>query len=168
MMEHRIGIRPVRLGDEVSLAHIQTESWKAAFRDIVEPGLLRTLTEPEAAQRMYRRLLEEGIGNGYLLELDGKPHCIAYWDKSRDNRRADYAELICIHSLPDNWRQGCGSRMMERVLQDIRETGFRNVLLWVFRDNTRAISFYEKHGFAPNGIVQEAFGAVEVMYERTL
>ncbi len=30
------------------------------------------------------------------------------------------AELRCIHSLPENWRRGCGSRMMERVLADVK------------------------------------------------
>ena len=52
---------------------------------------------------MYRKLLEEKKGNGYILEIDHRPHCIAWWDAAREEAMAGYAELICIHSLPENW-----------------------------------------------------------------
>ena len=32
-----------------------------------------------------------------------------------------YAELICIHSLQDNWRKGYGSKMMEQILRDMEK-----------------------------------------------
>ena len=70
-------IRTVRPGDEERLAYVQTESWKAAFREIVPAEILAECTALEPAIAMYRRLLNEGFGNGYLLELDGKAHCIA-------------------------------------------------------------------------------------------
>ncbi|WP_419496194.1 GNAT family N-acetyltransferase [Faecousia sp.] len=43
------------------------------------------------------------------------------------------AELICIHSLPENWHKGYGRQMMNRVLKDIKENGYSEVFLWVFR-----------------------------------
>lgn len=167
-MDRDITIRRARPGDEATLARIQTESWKAAFRTILAEATLERLTGMEKATQMYRRLLETGKGNGYLLEIGGHPHCIAWWDSTREADMAGYAELICIHSLPDNWAKGFGSAMMARLLEDMTEAGFAAVMLWVFRDNRRAISFYEKWGFSPNGRHQEAFGAVELMLEKTL
>lgn len=161
-------IRKVTQGDEKALAYIQTESWKAAFSRIVPIDLLKKCTEITRAEKMYARLLHEKIGNGYILEIEGQAHCIAYWDASREKDMPDYAELICIHSLQDRWHQGYGSQMMERVLCDIRDTGYKRVMLWVFEENIQAINFYKKHGFAANGRHQEAFGAIEVMYERCL
>ena len=108
-------IRRVCPGDEERLAYVQTESWKSAFREIVPAEILAECTELEPARAMYRRLLSEGFGNGYLLELDGKAHCIAWWSEARDEDVAGCAELICIHSLPENWRRGYGSAMMERT-----------------------------------------------------
>lgn len=43
-----------------------------------------------------------------------------------------YAELICIHSLQDNWRKGYGSKMMEQILSDMEKAGYAHALLWVF------------------------------------
>lgn len=158
-------IRKVQQGDEKTLAYIQTESWKAAFAEILPADLLKRCTDIDKAEKMYSGLLKDNIGNGYILEINNKAHCIAYWDASREADMAGYAELICIHSLQDGWRHGYGSQMMIRVLDDIRNAGFNKVMLWVFKENTRAISFYEKHGFTANGKSQEALGATEVMYE---
>ena len=117
---------------------------------------------------MYARLLAEQRGNGYILEMDGKPHCVAWWDAAREEDMPGAAELRCIHSLPENWRRGCGSRMMERVLADVKAAGYTKILLWVFTDNARAIRFYEAQGFTFGGRKQPAFGTSEEMYVRAL
>ena len=163
-----VEIRRAAAGDEKSLAYIQTESWKAAFAPIIPAELLEKSTQIERATETYRKLLEAHKGNGYILELDGKPHCIAWWDAARDKDMADYAELVCIHSLQENWHKGYGSRMMERVLDDAKSAGYTKILLWVFDSNVRAIGFYEAHGFTATGRKQPAFGATEEMYIREL
>ena len=117
---------------------------------------------------MYQRLLEGNIGNGYILSVNGKPHCLAFWNAARDADSEGKAELIAIHSLPDNWRKGYGSRMMDHVLEEIRQSGFSEVVLWVFRDNTNARAFYESKGFKLTGISKPALGTEEVLYARTL
>lgn len=166
-LENRVCIRPVRPGDEAILAHIQTESWKSAFGHILAADLLEKYTCPEPSRQMYRKLLESEKGHGYILELDGAPHCIAWWDQSRTKAMPDYAELICIHSLPENRCKGYGSRMMEFILSDMAKAGYHKVMLWVFEKNLSAIAFYKKHGFLPNGQRQEAFGCTEIMLTKT-
>ena len=42
-----IHIRRAESGDEACLAHVQTESWKAAFADIVQADLLAACTNAE-------------------------------------------------------------------------------------------------------------------------
>ena len=74
-MDKPAHIRRVRPGDENSLAYVQTESWKEAFREIVPADILSKCTELKKATEMYRKLLAENKGNGYILELDGNPHC---------------------------------------------------------------------------------------------
>lgn len=157
-------IRRVRPGDEGTLAHIQSESWKAAFAGIISAETLAQHTDAERLTAMYRRLLDAGKGNGYLLSVADRPHGIAFWDAARDAELAGAAELICIHSLPDNWRRGYGSCMMDRVLKDMRAAGYGRAVLWVFRDNLRARAFYEAKGFSLTDMAKPAFGAEEVLY----
>ncbi len=161
-------IRRVKKGDELDLAYIQTESWKAAFKTILSEEILQKYTEITRAIAMYKRLLDENIGNGYILEVDEKPHCIAWWDKARDSDMSDYAEIICIHSLQNKWRNGYGAKMMDKVLEDIKNAGYSKVMLWVFTENNRARRFYEACGFVTYGKVKPCFETQEICYERNL
>ena len=161
-------IRKVQQGDANALAYIQTESWKAAFAGILDAEILAKCTNIDRATAMYQGLLDENKGNGYLLTVDGESHCIAYWDAARDPEFVGKAELICIHSLPDNWRKGFGSQMMDLVLMDIKKSGYSEVVLWVFRNNLRARAFYEAKGFALKGIAKPAFDTEEVLYSKGL
>lgn len=77
-------------------------------------------------------------------------------------------ELICIHSLQNNWAKGYGSAMMEYVLAQLQQAQYESVILWVFEDNTRARKFYEKHGFELTGQKKPANGIAELMYKKRL
>lgn len=153
-------------GDERSLAHIQTESWKAAFKGILKDEDLERCTNIDKATAMYKGLIEDKIGNGCILEVDGKPHALAYWDKCREADMEGWAELISIHSLPDNWRKGYGSVLMDKVLEDVKTAGYGKIMLWVFDENKRARAFYESKGFIKSDKQKVSLGAVEVMYEK--
>lgn len=161
-------IRKAKLGDEKTLAYIQTESWKSAFSDIISADDLIKYTDVNKAQEMYLNILKSNYSEISILEIDGKPHCIAAWSKSRNPQFSDCAELICIHSLCDNWGQGYGSMMMNHIIDEIKKLGYNSVLLWVFKKNTRARRFYEKHGFELTDNTQISYDTVEVMYRKNL
>ena len=163
-----IKIRKARNGDEKTLAYIQTESWKSAFANIISADDLKKYTDIVKAESMYKNVLKSGYAEISVLEIDGKPHCIAAWSKARNPEFSDSAELICIHSLCDNWGKGYGTMMINHILDDIKNSGYNSVVLWVFEKNTRARSFYEKHGFELTDNTQVSYDAVEVMYRKEL
>lgn len=163
-----IEIREARLGDEKSFARIQTESWKAAFSHILSPEELARCTQLTGAEEMYRRVLAEGKIRLALELVEGEPHCIAAWGMNRCNQGMHTAELICIHSLPNRWHQGYGSKMMRHVLEDMAQAGFSKVILWVFEENQQARKFYEKHGFGSTPTLNLSHGAWERMYQKWL
>ncbi len=155
-------------GDEQTLAYIQTESWKSAFQGILSDDELVRCTNLDKATAMYKRELDNRIGYGYILRVNGEPHCIAWWNAARLQDMPGYAELICIHSLPGNWRKGYGSQMMRAVLRDMAAAGYKNVMLWVFEANVRARRFYEAMGFVTYGKVKPGIVPAEICYERSL
>lgn len=167
-MGNVINIRKVEVSDANTLAFIQTESWKDAFNKILSKEDLAKYTDINRVISMYTKLLNENIGNGFVLTIDKNPHCIAYWDKTRDEEMEGYSEIICIHSLYDNWGKGYGTEMMNHILSDIKNSGFSKVMLWVFKENHRARKFYEKHGFVLTENSKEFSNAIEVMYCKDL
>lgn len=167
-MEKAIDIRKVEICDINTLAYIQTESWKSAFNEILSKEDLDKYTDINKVIELYDMLLNEDIANGFILTIDGKPHCISYWDKARDEKMEGYAEVICIHSLCDNWGKGYGKIMMDFILKDIKNSGFNKVMLWVFKENSRARKFYENNGFTLTDKTQKFDKYIEVMYCRDL
>lgn len=167
-MDKVINIRKVKVDDANTLAFIQTESWKSAFNRILSKEDLDRYTDVNRAITLYSKLLNENIGNGFILTIDENTHCIAYWDKTRNDEMEGYSEIICIHSLCDNWGKGYGTEMMNHILSDIKNSGFNKVMLWVFKENHRARKFYEKHGFVLTEKSKNFSNAIEVMYCKDL
>ena len=167
-MDKVINIRKVKVDDANTLAFIQTESWKSAFNRILSKEDLDRYTDVNRAITLYSKLLNENIGNGFILTIDENPHCIAYWDKTRNDEMEGYSEIICIHSLCDIWGIGYGTEMINHILSDIKNSGFNKVMLWVFKENHRARKFYEKHGFVLTEKSKNFSNAIEVMYCKDL
>ena len=71
-MNENYNIRRATAGDEQILAYIQTESWKAAFQNILEPEDLEQCTNLERATAMYQKLLDAKKIREQLDELS--PH----------------------------------------------------------------------------------------------
>lgn len=163
-----VAIRKAKIDDVKILAYIQTESWKAAFADIISADDMEKCTDISKAETMYENVLKSGYAEISILEIDGKPHCIAAWSKARNPEFSDSAELICVHSLRDNWGKGYGTLMINHIFNEIKNSGYNSVLLWVFEKNTHARNFYEKHEFVLTNNTQTAYSAVEVMYRKNL
>ena len=161
-------IRKAIPGDEQILAYIQTESWKAAFAGILSPEELERCTNLQKAEQMYHSVLRREGCNMAIELVNDKPHCIAAWGTNRCDLGDTVGELICIHSLQNNWAKGYGSAMMDHVLVQLRQAQYGSVILWVFEDNTRARKFYEKHGFTPTGLKKQVKDTVEIMYRKEL
>ena len=167
VLRGKIFIRKAEPGDEKILALIQTESWKAAFADILSPEELERCTNLEKAEQIYHSVLRREGCNMAIEFVADQPHCIAAWGKNRCDLGDTVGELICIHSLQNGWGKGYGSVMMQYVLAQLQQEGYESVILWVFEANTRARKFYEKHGFALTEQKKLANGITELMYEKT-
>ena len=161
-----------RMIDEYKVANPFIEVGFRQVKDVVDLRVFDLLNisriNNNRAEEMLLCIYHENKGNGYLLSVDGTPHCIAYWDTARDAELTGKAELICIHSLPENWHKGYGRQMMNRVLKDIKENGYSEVFLWVFRENYRARAFYEANGFALTDTSKPAFDTEEVLYSKRI
>ena len=163
-----VQFRIAEVGDEKILATIQSESWKTAFIGILDPEELERCTDINRNELMYKKVLQDPHIRLVIEMVEGRPHCIAGWSKNRNGLESNVAELICIHSLCERWHQGYGSMMMNYILNEIRQTGYEEIILWVFEKNTRARKFYEKHGFVFSGKLSQSHGVKEMMYTRKL
>jgi GNAT superfamily N-acetyltransferase len=77
-----------------------------------------------------------------------------------------------IYVSPERWGTGVGRALMRAGEARLRTLGYKNVVLWVFKDNPRARRFYELAGWSADGAEQHAelFGmsGLAVRYAKTL
>lgn len=69
--------------DARTLAYIQCESWKSAFRGILSDEDLTRRTDVQKTEAMYERVLSDPAMHLTIETVDEKPHCIAVWSRSR-------------------------------------------------------------------------------------
>lgn len=65
--------------------------------------------------------------------------------------------VVGISVLKNYWGCGLGSYLMQLAIDQTRTSGFEQLELGVFSDNSRAIHLYEKFGFERYGIQPRAF-----------
>jgi RimJ/RimL family protein N-acetyltransferase len=74
-----------------------------------------------------------------------------------DEREVGLIYLLSV--IPELWSRGVGASLMQAGMQDLRDLGMREVILWVLGDNLRARHFYEHLGWTPDGrTVSENYG----------
>lgn len=63
-------------------------------------------------------------------------------------------EVYSLHVHPDHWGNRIGGRLLGAAVADLTGAGLTPIRLWILHGNTRAIRFYRRHGFVPDGTTQ--------------
>ena len=145
-------IRPAAFADMEIASQIMVTSFRNAFAAFVSRETMNACTDPENC----RAMLEQVFRSGKMHFLMGGRDGFLCWKDGE-------AEIVAIHSLPKAWGSGLGGALLTKAISEI---GNKPIFLWVFKDNTRARRFYEKHGFVWDGNerVSEFDSAIEVRY----
>jgi L-amino acid N-acyltransferase YncA len=81
----------------------------------------------------------------------------------RDPDDADTGLVYLVYVLPTHWRCGVGKALMVAAMEELRDLGVREAVLWVRRDNRRARHFYETVGWRADGRTRtDDYGGVEL------
>ena len=94
-----------------------------------------------------RAWLGSGRLNGLLIYQNEKPVGCCIYGRGRDEDHSDWGEIVSLYMLPEAARQGLGSMLLERALDDMRAEGYKRFYLWAIRGNEAAAAFYRRHGF---------------------
>jgi ribosomal protein S18 acetylase RimI-like enzyme len=157
-----VQIRPAVHGDEHGIAAVLIASWGVVYEGII-PG---EVIESVGARRVdqWRRILAappEGTGT-FLSEDGAEITGVVMAGAARDpDAGREVGEIYLVYVHPDHWGEGHGAALMVAAFDHLREQGCTGALLWVHPDNARAISFYERSGWAADGAAkdEDVFGA---------
>jgi GNAT superfamily N-acetyltransferase len=133
---------------------VTAAGWRVAYRDIVNAEKLAELP----IERWRHEVgvgLRRPVGDAftYVAEIDGE--FAGYCYVAAPSREADLGrevvELVAMYVDPAHWGKGTGGALMEAALGRLAGLPYKEAVLWTFKENKRAITFYERHGWSPDG-----------------
>ncbi|WP_307544285.1 GNAT family N-acetyltransferase [Streptomyces sp. V3I8] len=162
------------LADCPRVAEIRVRGWQHAYAGLMPRSYLDGLDV--AAELPRRRAHFERAGEGVVNLVAEWAGEVVGWSchgpyRDGEHRTAD-AELYAIYVAPDRLGRGVGRALLRESVTRCAAAGHGRMLLWVVRENADARRFYEKAGFAADGVEEpfEVAGAQvpEVRYVRPL
>jgi GNAT superfamily N-acetyltransferase len=163
----------IRAGAEDDLAavgELHFRSRLAAYSGFVPVGALTAM--PSGAMVEYwveRWRYERDDHQLTVAEADGTVVGFTYLGPDEE---PGTGILNAIHVDPDLVGSGVGRVLMRDALAKLAAGGWRRAVLWVLTSNARARRFYERGGWAPDGVERDDhIGAAvvhQMRYERPL
>jgi GNAT superfamily N-acetyltransferase len=145
-------IRYANQDDADSLALIYSQSYQAAFKDIMPDNILENVFSVKKRKEGLLRELYEGVPVNIIMYDDDKPIGILTYGKSKDESLDDsFVEIWRIYLLLSCWGKNIGAELMNWAVTELHQKGYKKIILWVIEDNARARKFYEKMGFTHDG-----------------
>lgn len=149
-------IRRATVEDARDIAEVHVASWRWAYEGLLPGSVLDALSVEERSDG-WAPILERAP-EGVLVAVgeDGRVAGFSSVGPTRDDDALpSTGELFAIYLRPEAAGTGVGSALLAGAEEDLRAAGFRRGTLWVLETNTRARSFYERHGWAWDGARSE-------------
>lgn len=140
----QVEIKPMQTEQQIKgKAYVHWKAWHEAYPGLVNREYLNALTL-EKCEAIAQRWTD-GI---LVAEADGRViGFVGYGDRGDD--APDTGEVFALYVLADYYGTGVAQKLMNAALDRLKDRS--EVCLWVLKENQRAIRFYEKCGFRPDG-----------------
>ena len=140
-----IVIKKIETHDEIKgKAYVHYKSWQEAYSGIVDQRYLDGLTLDRCESIAFQWT------DNIIIAKDGDSVVgFVGYGKYRNDELENAGEVFAIYILSQYYNQGVGYRLMQAALSNL--TDYPKIAVWVLKDNKRAIRFYERCGFCPDG-----------------
>ena len=125
-------------------AFVHFQSWQEAYSGIVKQAYLDERTI-EKCEEMAVNTMDNTI-----IAKDGERVVgFAQYGKYNYGDLENAGEIIALYVLADYYGKGIGYRLMQEAMQYLSD--YPHIVLFVIKDNQRAIDFYTRYGFRFDG-----------------
>lgn len=137
-------------------AYVHWRAWHEAYPDLVSQEYLNQLTLEKCEAIAFKWT------DHLLVAKDGDRVIgfVGYGDRGRE--APETGEIFALYVLSEFYGKGVAQQLMNAGLERLKS--YQEICLWVLRENKRAIRFYEKCGFEPDGeeMISPLIGASEI------
>ena len=139
-------IRSLNEADYDAVINIVNKNWRTVYLGYVNPYLL----SDDGCRKRAFDLKDDFTSyrfEEYVWDENGSAVALLSLGKTEDTDKANAFELWRIYIAQNMQGKGIGSKLLNFAEEQAKQKGYAEILIWSFRENTRAITFYQKNGF---------------------
>ncbi len=139
-------IRRLKTEDIVTVCRFVNDNWTSVYQGYVNPSLL---TEDGCRQRAMH--LKEDFQSKrlseYVYTANNQAAGLLSCGPTEEKDYKDAFEIWRIYIASAYQGRGIGSQLLKFAEDAAIEQGYSEILIWAFKNNRHALSFYMKHGY---------------------
>ncbi|WP_058308288.1 GNAT family N-acetyltransferase [Gracilibacillus massiliensis] len=139
-------IRKARIEDAQDIAEVHVNSWKATYQNLINEQDLSNTTV-EHRQILWETILKLPRKQQPVTVIEEQGEIVGFISggKERTDRFGYDGEIFAIYLMPSHQGKGLGKRLLKSFAQEMKELGYRSLLIWVLTKNPTH-QFYLKYG----------------------
>jgi len=141
-------VRPARPDDAAAVAEVHVRTWQAAYEHVFGEERLASIDHTRR-----RTLAERAIASGGVAVAEEDGRIVGFVSVGPSTDVEGEGELFAIYVLPEAWGSGAGHGLMDAAKELLRAS-YTDATLYVLEDNPRARRFYEREGWALDGVTK--------------
>ena len=140
-------IRPAVVEDAAAIAEVHVESWRTTYKGIFPQSLLDQLSVSDRTRYWNETLAKPPVPFVTLVACDdaGRVAGFVCGGAERTGQLGCDGELQAMYLLEGVQRQGLGTLLIRRFVQELRSVGLNSMAVWVLARNPSR-KFYEALG----------------------
>jgi GNAT superfamily N-acetyltransferase len=159
-----VSVRPARPADAEHVAHVQLQTWKAGYGELLPASALELPLDEVAAVWLNAIEAPPSGQHRVLVALD--QHQVVGFAASEP--ADDGVELSTLLVDPRWGRRGHGSRLLAACVDHWRGDDVELAFSWVFDADAVVLAFLESSGWAPDGQTRGLDTGEQVLPQRRL
>lgn len=156
-------VRAATHADASALAALHRVTWRAAYSELLPPGILDGLDAPQV-QQSWADAVEGGATVLIATEGDNPVGFVVAGPAPEDDVAdadgglpPDAAHTVVVSTLlvePRWGRRGHGGRLLAAAAAVLRDAGATRGITWVPANDPASLNFYRRTGWNPDGTVR--------------
>ena len=139
-----LNIRRAEPNDIRQVSYIHVDTWRAAYRGIIDRNVLNNLSYGRSNDNL-RRCFDKLSNFFYVAEIDGIITGFATGGIQRDEDLLHDGEIYAMYILPRYQNRGIGSKLFLKMAEDFHHEKWHDFLVWCLEKNP-AKDFYQRFG----------------------
>jgi ribosomal protein S18 acetylase RimI-like enzyme len=159
-----IEVRDAAVDDADALATAHIDAWRVGYRGVVLDEYLDAEEFATSRREIWRQWTWQSKPDSRLFVVTIQGRVVGFGHAGPENDSQTFAnpgrpasppdaswpgrgEIYGFYVHPTAWGSGAAPALMSRCEEFLRDEGYSSAVLWVLRDNPRALAFYEKAGW---------------------